>query len=141
MPGFAVSFRIIGAEVDPEEVSDLLGLQPSVSHRLGDPHYGKQGRRYADYNEGLWALNSPLGEDRPLGEHLQYLELKLKERELALREFRSKGYRLDCFIGIFEIGDGDEVFLSASELKVLVDLGLDVCFDLFTLDDTESAEQ
>ena len=138
MLGFTVSFRVMGEEVDPEEVSDLLGLQPSVAHRLGDPRYGKSGRRYADHSEGLWALHSPLGEDEPLADHLQYVELKLRGKEAVLRELGSRGCRLDCFIGVFEIGDGDEIVLAASELKSLGALGLDIRFDLYTFDDAEA---
>jgi len=128
---FSVSFRVTGKDVDPEEISGILKLQPSDSHKRGDPHYGKQGR-YADFPEGLWALTSSLGQNRPLAEHLQNIRLQLQGREPVLAELRARGYLLDLFIGVFEIGDGDELALSASELKSLADLQLSVCFDLYT---------
>ena len=128
---FSVSFRVTGKEVDPEEISGLLKLQPSDSHKRGDPHYGKRGR-YADFPEGLWALSSSLAQDRPLAEHLQHIRLQLQGREPVLAELRARGYLLDLFIGVFEIGDGDELALSDSELKSLADLQLSVCFDLYT---------
>jgi len=133
---YSVALRITGESVDPEEISRLLQLKPSESHRRGDPHWGKGGR-YADFPSGLWALQSPLGQDQPLVEHIQILRSKLGDREPILAELRSRGYRLDLFVGVFEIGDGDEVSLPTSELRVLADLHLDVCFDLYTWNDPD----
>ena len=134
MPGFTVSFRVTGRDVDPLEVSEFLGLQASLSHKCGDPHFGKQGR-YADFPEGLWSLSSPLGRDRPLVEHIQNLRAQLEGKEQALESLRSRGYYLEIFVGVFDIGDADEISLSLSELKALSDLHVDVCFDLYTWND------
>jgi len=134
---FLASLRITGKDLDPEEISGLLGLTPTTSHRRGDPHIGKKGR-YADYPEGFWALESPVRENKPLKEHLRYLKNQLTGKEQTLADLRSRGYTAEVFIGVFEIGDGDEVGLSRSELNDLAALQVDICFDLYTFNDPDA---
>src|SRR5438874_1718264 len=99
------SFRIIGKDLDPSEITNLLKIHPDQFHRCGDPNISKRGCRYADYTEGLWALHSSVDETHAINEHLENLVTKLWKHRDLLQEFRNRGYRLDIFIGIFEIDD------------------------------------
>jgi hypothetical protein len=134
------TIRIFGPEVDPDEVSGLLGLKPTSGHRRSEPHFGRGGRRYADRAGGLWALDSPLGRDRPLREHLYELRFLLQGKEIALRELRHRGYDLEVFVGVFEINDTDEISLSPAEMRALTELELGICFDLYTRDEPETGQ-
>jgi len=63
------SFRIMGKDLDPSDITNLLHLHPDQFHRCSDPNMSKSGRRYADYTEGLWALDSSVDETRAIDEH------------------------------------------------------------------------
>lgn len=134
-----VTFRVTGSEVDPNEISVLLGLKPSSGHRRGDPHFGNEGRRYADFSEGLWALETTLEKTRPLKEHLDELGFLLADKEAILRGLRARAYDLEIFVGVFDIKNGDEVGLSAAQMRMWADLGVDIGFDLYTWNEPEVA--
>jgi len=99
------SFRIIGKDLDPSEITNLLHLHPDQPHRCGDPNSSQSGRRYADYTEGLWAIDSSVDETHAIDAHLEALVTKLWKHREILQEFRNRGYRLDIFVGIFGIDD------------------------------------
>src|SRR5215471_11456419 len=100
-----VSFRIMGKDLDPSEITNLLQMHPDQSHRCGDPHISKSVHRYADYTEGLWALESSMDETHAIDAHLEALVAKLWQHRDLLQEFSNRGYTIDIFIGIFGIDD------------------------------------
>lgn len=65
-----VSFRISGSELDPNKVSQVLGLVPDNAHLKGEQP--KDPRRSA-YKQGLWGLRSKLSNEDPLSAHLESL--------------------------------------------------------------------
>lgn len=139
MLNFLASFNVVGKDLDPDEVSHILRLEPSKSHRSGDPHYGRGGR-YADHHSGLWSLRSPIERDKPLEEHLSHFKFFLKGKEAAIAGLRARGFYVEFFIGVFDIGDGDELSLSVSELSMLAALHADIRFDLYRDDEDEGWE-
>src|SRR6266702_3826616 len=89
------SFRIMGKDLDPSEITNLLHMHPDQAHRCGDPHISESGRRYADYTEGLWALDSSVDETHAIDAHLEALVAKLWQHRDLLQEFRNRGYKID----------------------------------------------
>ena len=125
------SFRIMGKDLDPSEVTKLLNMHPDQSHRCGDPNMSTSGRRYADYTEGLWAIDSSVDETHAIEAHLEALVTKLwKDREI-LQEFRKRGYKMDIFIGIFDIGDNMGCVLKNTLLRRVMQLGVDLDLDFY----------
>lgn len=47
-PHVWVSLTIIGGQFDPADVTARLGVEPTSSHRVGDPVVGNKGRRRRD---------------------------------------------------------------------------------------------
>lgn len=132
MPTFSVSFRVMGADLVPGEVSDLLGLKPDEAHRKGDPNIGRSGRRYSDFSEGLWALRSSADEGDPPDRHLSELLARLNGCAALLGELRRQGYRMDVFIGVFGI-EGNSGFSIDPEIsRKLGELGTKLEFDLYS---------
>ncbi|WP_425445621.1 DUF4279 domain-containing protein [Xanthomonas pisi] len=64
-----------------EDVTQLLGIEPSVAHNPGDTN--KVGHAFKSMH---WQLNSGFAEDRPLAEHIEALLAWLVPRAAALRE-------------------------------------------------------
>jgi uncharacterized protein DUF4279 len=125
------SFRIIGKDLDPSEITNLLHMHPDQSHRCGDPHMSKLGRRYADYTEGLWAIDSSVDETQAIEAHLDALVTKLSKHRDLLQEFRNRGYRIDIFVGIFGIDDNMGLVLKNALLRRIMQLGVDLDLDLY----------
>jgi hypothetical protein len=134
IPEVKASFRVMGSDLSPEVISGLLGLNPDYSHRRGDPRIGKQGRQYADYAEGLWAIESCAGIGAPIGEHIAALLGKLSGRKEAIEQLKLAQLRFDILIGVLGI-DGNYGFsLSDIAIGQMADLGVTLEFDLYTKD-------
>ena len=125
------SFRIMGKDLDPSEITNLLHMHPDQSHRCGDPNISKSGRRYADYTEGLWALHSSVDETYAIDAHLEALVTKLWQHRDLLQEFSKRGYKIDIYVGIFGIDDNMEFVLKNTLLRRVMQLGVDLDLDLY----------
>ena len=126
-----VSFRIMGQDLDPAEITKLLHMPPDQAHRCGDPHISEAGRRYADYTEGLWALDSLVDETHAIDAHLEALVAKLWQHRDLLQEFRKRGYKMDILVGIFGIDDNLGCVLKYALLRRVMRLGVDLDLDLY----------
>jgi Domain of unknown function (DUF4279) len=125
------SFRIMGKDLNPSEITTLLHMHPDQFHSCGDSNISKSGRRYADYTEGLWALDSSVDETRAIDEHLESFVTKLWEHRDLLQEFRKRGYKIDICIGIFGINDNTGFVLKNTLLSRVLQLGIDLDLDLY----------
>ena len=121
----------MGQDLDPSEISHLLHIHLDHSHRCGDPHISKSGRRYADYTEGLWALDSSVDETHSIDEHLGALVTKLWKHRDLLQAFSNRGYKLDICVGIFGIDDNMGCVLKNTLLRRVMQLGVDLDLDLY----------
>lgn len=121
----------MGKNLDPDDVSRRLALVPGDSHRSGDPHLGKAGRRYADFSEGLWALSSSLVETASLEEHLGDIISRVGPKSDVLRELRLLGFRTDVFVGVFGQGGNSGFSISSATLAALGELGLTLEVDIY----------
>ena len=125
------SFRIMGKDLDPSEITNLLHMHPDQSHRCGDPNISKSGRRYADYTEGLWALHSSVDETYAIDEHLEALVTKLWQHRDLLQEFSKRSYKIDICVGIFGIDDNTGFVLKNALLRRVMQLGVDLDLDIY----------
>jgi hypothetical protein len=91
----------------------------------------RSGRRYADYTEGLWAIDSAVDETYTIEAHLEALVAKLWKHRDLLQEFRNRGYRIDIFVGIFGIDDNMGLVLQNTLLRRVMQLGIDLDLDLY----------
>ena len=125
------SFRIMGKDLDPSEVTNLLHMHPDQSHRCGDPNISQSGRRYTDYTEGLWALHSSVDETYAIDAHLEALVTKLWQHRDLLQEFSKRGYKIDIYVGIFGIDDNMGFVLKNTLLMRAMQLGVDLDLDIY----------
>ncbi|KJS16094.1 MAG: hypothetical protein VR69_10865 [Peptococcaceae bacterium BRH_c4b] len=94
---FKVSFRISGDILEPSEISDIIGIEPSESHKKGDANIGlsKKGKliHYAPHRTGLWIIKSGLEETNSLEEHILWLFEKLEPAKKWIREHKGKYHK------------------------------------------------
>lgn len=131
MVSIKASFRIMGKDLDPAEITSLLHMHPDQFHRCGDPNISQAGRRYANYTEGLWALHAAVDATSVIDAHLEALVTKLWKHRDHLQEFRKRGYRVDIFVGIFGIDDNMGLVLKNPLLRRVMQLGVDLELDLY----------
>ena len=125
------SFRIMGKDLDPSEITNLLHMHPDQAHRCGDPNTSKSGRRYADYTEGLWALHSLVDETYAIDAHLEALVTELWQHRDLLQEFGKRGYKIDICVGIVDLNDNMGFVLKHTLLRHVMQLGVNLDLDLY----------
>lgn len=125
------AFRVMGPNLDPAEISRLLELEPTESHRRGDPRFGKSGQRYSDFSEGLWGWRPALSDNEPFAEHLDALLNVLEPKAAVLQQLRDLDLRLDFFVGVFGSEGNFVLVLEHTLMKRLGALGVDLVFDVY----------
>ncbi|HRQ90577.1 MAG TPA: DUF4279 domain-containing protein [Bacteroidia bacterium] len=58
----SVTLRILGDDLDPDEITKMLGFPPSIARRKGDIRIGKRTKEEYKARTGQWHLESPRGE-------------------------------------------------------------------------------
>ena len=124
------SLRVFGDSLEPEEVSALLGHQPTRCHRKGD----KCGPHGASVEPtGAWILDSRTSEKAEIEDHVESLLAILTSDH---DEWASLTERFSASIlcGVFldQYNEGFE--LSPRLCKALANRGLVIAFDIYSGD-------
>lgn len=133
-----VSFRLSGDDLDPTEVSRLLGVEPTRAHAQGDTHSNSQGRVY--YRRfGLWLLRGSDDGEASLEEGLiGMLDRLPPDAIVALVE---RGYKADFFCGLFLDHFNEGVVLSPSTLGRIARLGAELDLDIYSMPNDEENDE
>jgi hypothetical protein len=120
-----LSLWIVGEELDPDEISRLLGCAPSDSHRRGDPR-----RSGTPWPKGAWMLSvrgkSPMGPEQLV--HL--LLARLPTDETLWSDLRRR-FRVQLWFGIFTERWNRAFELSPDAIRRIGSFGLTVVFDVY----------
>lgn len=102
----SATLRIHGDGVPFDEISRLLGVEPTHSHRKGE----QRRQDSVPYREDAWHLRAPLSETEPLQLHLDALWQIVEPQVAYLKALKEQfwvdvfcGYRSNCDIAGFEI--------------------------------------
>lgn len=126
----AASIRIVGETVIPEEITSLLGVEPTRAQRKGQqlPSKGPSGVRTA--NIGIWGLNS--ADTAPNDLNAQVAELLGKcTQDLTVWAGISRRYRVELFCGWFMGSFNEGAELSPQTLSALGERGIYLGIDLY----------
>jgi hypothetical protein len=125
----AATLRIVGENLDPDEISALLGCAPTRSERKGEVLASKTTGRSRTLKLGAWCLEAsdrePENLDAQIGEILDKLTPSMDVwQPIAER------YRVDLFCGFFMRETNEGVEISPASLAALgqrkIVLGLDI---------------
>ena len=123
------TLRISGDELLPDEVSDLLGARPTVSHAKGQEINLPSGR-YSITKSGIWWLSAadtePEDLDSQVDEILGQLTL-----DLTVWHDLGKRFDIDLFCGWFLGGSNEGVDISHQTLLALGERGIRLGVDIY----------
>jgi hypothetical protein len=134
MPHLARSvatLRLAGDELDPEEISRLLGTEPDAAQRKGEELRGKRGIRVA--KSGLWRLSATPAEPEGLDSQVEELLGKLSQDLDVWRNLSSR-FRVDLFCGWFMKQGNEGVCISPATLHALGSRGIELGVDIYAPD-------
>lgn len=124
------SLRIIGDDLIPDEVTTLLGCEPSRKMIMGEPFsWSKQGKpRIA--KSGMWRIEATEQSPGNLDEQIEEM-LSLLTNDLTIWSQLSKKYKIDIFCGLFMESDMEGISLSAKSMLALGKRGIEIDFDMY----------
>jgi hypothetical protein len=130
----SVTLIVVGEDLDPDEVTAILGLEASQSWRRGERKSFVRADGsvlYSDsiHERGGWKhfLPDRYRENRPLSEQLFLWLARLRRHVDAVKRLTERGWKveLDCF------AIGNEVLvLDNSDLREIAELGVDLALTL-----------
>ncbi len=129
-----VSLRVFGDSLEPEEVSALLGRDPTRCHRKGDPMGGRAGKGgTAVEPTGAWILDSALSEKAEIEEHVETLLSGVSNDSDEWEQLTSRfSASILCSVFLDQYNEGFEV--SPRLARSLADRGLVIAFDIYSGD-------
>ena len=125
----AACLRLFGDDLDPAEVTRLLGGDPDRAERKGDERTGKSGHVYIA-KQGSWRLRAIRREPESLEAQVWELLGQLTQELSAWSSLRSR-FQIDLFCGIFMGSGNDELLLSPQALAALGQRGIELRLDIY----------
>ena len=127
---YDVCIRFFGDDLDPNEVSQLLGSSPTGSERLGDLIPSRIRSRTA--RTGSWRLATEQSSDE-IEEQLVALFGRLTA-DLAVWQSLTTPFEADIFCGVFHVYQSHHVVFSPRLHPLLADRNLPLILDIYASD-------
>jgi len=129
-----VSLRVFGDDLDPDEVSRLLGCQPTKCQVKGEVIVGRHSGLRREARTGGWLLDSDDAQGVSLDEQIVNLLARVTGDVAAWEELAEK-YKADLFCGLFLGEENRACRLSAEVLRRLAGRRLSIGFDIYAVFD------
>jgi Domain of unknown function (DUF4279) len=131
--GATASFRLFSDTLDPQVVSERLGLAPSTAGAKGEPRPTRRKSPPLQWRTGTWILESPLPRSAKLEAHVRDVLDRLEDRTGEIRAFMAQEYRADVFCGCFLDASNEGTTLEPETLRLLALIGVPLGLDIYCL--------
>ena len=124
------TLRIIGDDLKPEKVTELLGCEPTASQTKGQKVRGHKTGREIVMRTGMWRLEATDCEPEDLDKQVAELLTKLTQ-DLSIWASLSDQFAIDLFCGLFMEESNEGVSISADTLLALGQRGIVLALDIY----------
>jgi hypothetical protein len=126
----AASLRIIGDDLDPLEITHLLGHEPSSAERKGQKIVGKSTGKVRVARTGSWHLEARARSPGDLDAQVDEILSKLSG-DLGIWQKLAGRFRMDMFCGLFLSGGTGGEVVSAKSMAALGSRGIELGLDIY----------
>lgn len=127
-----IHFAIWHEELNPDSISQDLGILPTTSHRKGDA-FGKNALHYR--RTACWGISSQgIVESWDVDSHMMWLVEQMRGKVEKIRWFHAQGYEIAVRICWVDRGGTGGPSLSAESIKELAALGASLNVDWYEAD-------
>jgi len=126
----AASLRIIGETLVPDEITSLLGCQPSASQVKGQVIRGPKTGKERTCHSGAWRLRADDCEPENLDGQIADL-LGMMSDDLEIWKTLASKFRIDLFCGLFMEGANEGLGISPEMLRALGERGILLGLDIY----------
>ncbi|HTB84586.1 MAG TPA: DUF4279 domain-containing protein [Candidatus Sulfotelmatobacter sp.] len=129
---YTISLRVRHPTLDPQIITDTLGMQPRITNRVGEPRTTLTGAVLDGiYTRTYWCADFTPPDDSEVGEFLGRIVTQLGRYRLFFKQIRDAGGSVEFFIGLFADGVNIGTTLSHDVLASVGDMGIDLTFDIY----------
>jgi len=133
----AVTLRIIGDDLAPDEITHALGASPTQAQTKGDKIVGKKTGDVRIARSGMWRLQAADSKPEDLDGQIRFIFDQLTD-DLALWKSFGSRFKMDLFCGLFMECSNEGVTLAPESLLILGSRGIKIDLDVYgPLDDDE----
>ena len=127
------SLRIFGDDLQPEEISRLLGCAPTKAWPKGHVQISKSGREFVK-KAGGWLLHASETEPENLDGQVSELLAKLTSN-LGIWVELAQRFEIDLFCGWFMESSNEGVSVSIATMRALGERGIELSLDIYGPDE------
>lgn len=132
---WAATIGFYGDDLEPDELTDLLGASPTVAVRRGDTWITSLGAEKIA-RTGSWRITSERCEHEDLDRQIATLLLRLSSDLTVWHDLTSR-FRAVAFCGLWLDTYNDGVELSTKTLGLLAERSLLLDLDIYAADEVE----
>jgi hypothetical protein len=129
----SISLRFFGDDLDPDELTQILGIEPSIAYRKGDIFRGKTYDKI--YEIGSWRLRGKRSKTE-LEEQINQLLDKLPSDFEVWRGLTSR-FQADLFCGLWMKRFNRGLNFEVATLQKIAERGLSIGLDVYVDQDIE----
>jgi hypothetical protein len=133
----AASLRIIGDDLNPAEITQLLGHEPTNAETKGQEIVGSATGNIRIARSGSWRLNAVKQSPGDLDAQIREILSKLTDNLNVWKNLAGK-YRMDLFCGLFLKGVNEGASISAESLASLGNRGIEIGLDIYAGDTSDT---
>ena len=123
------TLRIVGDNLDPTEITRLLGCAPDAAQTRGEEIAARSGGSVRIARKGMWRLSATDREPEDLDAQIRELLSKLTD-DLTVWASIAERHRVDLFCGLFMREGNEGLSITPESLAALglrrIELGLDI---------------
>ena len=124
------TLRVMGDTLIPDEITALLGAQPSEAQTKGDQLVGPKTGRVRIAKFGMWRLHASERQPEDLDSQVQELLGQLTT-DLSVWADLARRFDLELFCGLFMEVENEGVLLSPRTLVALGERGIELDLDIY----------
>ena len=124
------SLRIMGDDLEPTEVSGMLGCTPTQGERKGDRVVGPKTGHVRIAKSGMWRLEAARHTPENLDAQIEEILSKVSSDPGVWMQLRER-YTLEIFSGLFMNAEIEGLTISAKTVRALGDRGIELGLDIY----------
>lgn len=125
------SLRIFGDDLDPDEITAVLGTQPSRAIRKGEPMQVPPSHPPA--RTGSWLRSASKADGDNLDAQIEWILSPLTSDLIVWKDLGAR-FELDMFCGVWMDATNQGTGLSPATMKLLGDRGIPIGLDIYIED-------
>ncbi|MER8365193.1 DUF4279 domain-containing protein [Mesorhizobium sp. M0991] len=126
----SAGLRLFGDDLDPVELSRLLGGKPTYAIKKGDLHTYPPNRPPRIARTGSWRLSSEYDKGDQLDRQIVDI-LKALTLDLAVWADLARRFKVDMFCGVWLDEENQGLGLAPGTLQMLGDRGIELNLDIY----------